>query len=175
MPPKPEELPTWEDVARTRRINQKLSAEVQVLKEEIASIEADRTAGDEELDKIRTELRRQMDRARVLNENVAKLERDSESKQRRVVELERENGQLEARTARLLGRTLVVSKDDDVGQLVQALATIRDWCEHDVGKAGEPRNAFEPSDPSVERARLRQVRDECTNALKRAGVYEKKS
>jgi len=170
--PKTETFPTWVEYARLQRLNARLSAENQVLKEEIS-------------DAAKT-IRQGISRAQARREQTEELERNVEESAKKlestnrnldraldeVVRLQAENGALEARLARALGRTFVVSKDDEVAMLVSALVQVKEWCAHDVesADAGEKHSILKSSRPEL--ARIRQVLGTVTRALKAYGVRE---
>jgi len=164
------ENPTWEDVVRQRRLNQKLSAEVTVLKEELDVLdEIKANLSDEE--KQRRDLVEQLEEKQAAVKRTA-LELFEARTQ--LCRLETENGMLEARLARALGRTIVVEATDEIAFLVSTLHQINEWCEASIGKLDGPRlrDGFRNYPPQEVEARLRQVRNAAHLALKKCGARD---
>jgi chromosome segregation ATPase len=169
---KNQESPTWEDIARLRRLNQKLSAEVVVLKEEIAGLETEKAEHEDEAEGLQKSFDKKSVTLKRVEAALLRLDLDVQTKARLIVRLEQENGELEARLARALGRTFVVTKNDEIAALVSGLVQIAEWCEHNVGRAGEKPARMVVNEYDVDKARLRQLRDHARLLLERVGVKE---
>jgi hypothetical protein len=174
-----EPKPTWEELARARRVNERLKSEVKVREEEIEALEQ-----QIELDEGRRERRRakaieSRERIEELEALVAQSEVADGIRTGHIDELrsdiERlnlENGQLEARLARALGRTFVVSRDDEMAAVVSSLLSIREWCQATVDQEDRENcgQVIKYSPPGY--ARVRQVLAEVKRVLEFTGVKE---
>lgn len=163
------EIPYAIKMAKLRRINERTRADVEVLKEEIA--EKDVTISklrkvvahrNTTVDTLAFQVKEHRDRKNELDER-------HYQDQERVRILERENGELESRISRLLVRVIVVSKSDEMAELVGALVRIREM----IGPmpAGSDFST-EHGQASLEKGKLRGVLGLVAAALGRSGATE---
>lgn len=113
-------------LARLRRLNLKLSADVTVLEEELAVKVRSLNEYVRKNFVANTEATGYREAAKAATEDWRGLRAKLDTAADRVKDLERENGQLEARLARLTGRVVVVAKEDEVAMLVSTLVQVRD-------------------------------------------------
>jgi hypothetical protein len=152
-----EDLPSWEELVALRRQLLESRATSKHLSHELHQAHGAAIGRDELEQELNVKESARVRLAEKVNDQKAMLE-----EQHRIIQqLELENGTLEARHARDMGRVVVVGVQDDMATLVTALDQIRQYCEASI----PPDNGAISGDPDPRLGRIRQVKGLADRAL----------
>lgn len=167
------EHPSWADVARLRRKIRKLEGELEVANEELNATETI----VEEVESIRVELVEHAKKEAVANREKNEALRELKHVREVRTTLEGQLGEVEARLARALGRTLIIEKEGEIAEIGSAMWNALQLCLVDApyGEAPTGDNLLGSGrygDNGPGMVRLRQVRDVLNRTCKSLGIRD---